>query len=510
MYSEFDIESMPADTLVDRKRLTSTLSWLGRLRPGLCRAVPVAAVLCVLGWCYVSVRANFSWDDAEPEILNYAWRLVNGKSIYNGIDSAPFEFAIYPPIYIWILAFLLKFSGLSFLPAKLITFLSAISIGWATVRIGRAYGKSLQTAIWASFLLFLFPAFLYNSVRAHVQMLAVAFSIWSLVLFLRNRKTETLILSPLLAALAIYTKQTQVALPLAVVTCLLIRDRRRLVPYAGLCGIFCIIPLIWLQKATNGFFLLDTVQLARLSYSFREIPLVFVHHAGPAFIFIGIASLALWRRIRDGNWDVLDCYLGWTFIVTLISLGRPGAHGQYVVELLVVTVLYLVCVTDLSAIRKQSAAIALQLIILLIYTPAFILIEEGRWDIAANKSSGRIYSIVKSGSGPILSQQGSFALFGRGEIYIQLFHFSMLSRAGLWDQSLLLRDIEKRKFSWVVTEFPIERDPSPGSSNWERFTPEMLNALRKNYEQTSLVEPYRLYAPRPVANDELKLFRGMP
>ena len=66
---------------------------LERSQPRLCSIVPAAALLAFAAWCYVSFRPDFSWDDAEPEILNQAWRLARGDGIYRNIDGAPFAFA---------------------------------------------------------------------------------------------------------------------------------------------------------------------------------------------------------------------------------------------------------------------------------------------------------------------------------------------------------------------------------------------------------------------------------
>ena len=101
-------------------------SRLARAHPLLCRWVPIAATLCFLAWCFVSVRSDFSWDDADPEVLNQAWRLARGESIYRGIDTPPFTFAAYPPFYFALTALLLKFTGLSFLPARLPVFPGSI------------------------------------------------------------------------------------------------------------------------------------------------------------------------------------------------------------------------------------------------------------------------------------------------------------------------------------------------------------------------------------------------
>jgi hypothetical protein len=463
-------------------------------RPLLCRFVPAVAIICVLAWCFISIRSNFSWDDSEPEILNQAWRLARGESIYHGIDSPPYAFAPYPPVYFAIVAGILKLTGLSFLPAKMVSFLAALAICGALIYLSRAWSAQSRSGVWTCYLLFLIPAFLYNALRSQVQMLAVAFSIWSLVLFMRNRRFETLVFSPLLAALAFYTKQTQIALPAAMAVYLLIRNRRWFLPYLSVLALAGSIPFIWLQRVSRGSFFLDTVQLARLSYDVRTIPQIFLHHAGPVAIFLVIALCLVYRRFRSGIVEPVDLYFICVFFVTLISLGRIGAHGQYVLELLVVTMVYLLRTTNLPEINGQNLWVSVQVFLLLLYAPAFVFLEEGLWDITANRASEQIYSVIRGQSGPVLSQQGSFALFGRGEIYIQLFHFTGLSRSGAWDQSRILDEISNHKFSYVITEFPVEK-PAMEETSRERFTPEMISALRKNYRRANVVNPYFVYTP---------------
>jgi hypothetical protein len=328
-----------------------------------------------------------------------------------------------------------------------------------------------------------------------VQMMAVALSLWSLVFFVRDRRLETLVVSPILAVLAFYTKQTQVALPLAMGAYLLVRKRRWFIPYVATGAIAGILPLLWLQEVSGGYFLYDTVDLARLSYDAMQIVPVFLHHAGPLFLFMAAAALACRRRLRATRWEEVDFYLVSVFLVTLVSLGRLGAHGQYVLELLVVTMTYLLRTLDSLRIRRKDALVAVQILFLFIYTPLFISVEEGLRDMACNRAAAKIYPLLRAGTGPILSQQGSFALFARGEIHIQLFHFTALSRAGLWDQSSLLKEIDGHRFSWVITEFPIE-NPVWSADDRERFTPEMAEALRRNYRREQAFYPYYLYRPR--------------
>jgi hypothetical protein len=460
----------------------------------LIRLVPAVAVLCFLGWCIVSLRSDFAADDADPEVLNQAWRLARGESIYRGIDAPPYAFAAYPPVYFALAAIPMKFVGLSFLPAKLISFIASLFIAWAFVYLAREWNQNRSGGLWAAFFLFLIPAFLYNSARCQVQMTAVAFSVWSLVFFLRNRWADTVIISPLLAVLAFYTKQTQVALPLAMAGYLFFRNRRRLIPYLATLSIAGLVPLLLLQKFTGGLFLFDTVQLARLAYNIYFIPLIFLHHAGPILPFIVLALVISWHRFKNGTWDATDWYFGCVVITTVISLGRLGAHGQYVLELIVVTLLCLLRNTTLPRIEGHEALVSAQVLLLLIYAPLFVSLEEGLEAISASRAAPAVYHLLQSRPGPIVSQQGSFPLFSRGEIYIQLFHFTALSRAGTWDQSRLLKDFENHTISSVITQFPIEMGVQTDSDQ-ERFTPEMLQSLRKNYHLWHTIYPYYIYAP---------------
>jgi hypothetical protein len=484
-------------------------SRMASLRLTLCAIVPAAAILCLLAWCYVSCRWNFSWDDAEPEILNLAWRVASGQDVYRGIESPPYAFAVYPPLYYAVVALPMRWTGLGFLPAKLVSLLSSLAIAWALVLLARRWKLGAGEGCWAACLLFLIPAFLYNAVRCHPQTMAVALSLWSLVFFLRNRWLDTVVISPILSVLAIYTKQTQLALPVALLLYLALRNRRWLWPFLATTLIAGMLPLLWLQKATAGFFLYDIIGLSRLSYMAWQIPGIFIHHAGPIFLFIGLALTTSWRRFRERRWEVVDLYLATVVLTTIVSLGRIGAHTQYVVELLVAVLLFLLRTTGLYSMRGRDALLAFQVLFLVIYAPLYVFLEEGLEGMAKNRVAGEVYKLVQNGTGPILSQQASFSLFGRGEVYLELMHFTTMSRIGLWDQQLLLREMEKHTFSWIITEFSAERGRL-SADDQERFTVESVSALRRNYQLCKIIHPYYIYGPRSPDSQPMAYGSGVP
>jgi hypothetical protein len=466
---------------------------LARAEPTLERLVPWAALVVFLLWAPFLVPAFHSPDDAEPEILNGAYRLSRGLPLYHGTEGPPWVITPYPPLYTALVAAGLRITGLSYRPARALSLVSSAALGLALATLSRRWYGSWRPGLRAGCLLLLVPAVLYNCGRPHPQMLAVTLSLWSYVLF-ESKGALSRLASPLLAVLAVYTKQTQIALPLAAVLFLFWRERARLVPYVLALGVFAVPPLLWLESTTRGAFLDSIGRLALLPYDFTQLFTVPIQHMGIFFLFIGLAAHRLARRLRERTIEPLDVYLAVLALVTLPTLARLGAHSQYVLELLVLIAVYLLRHGGLRPQPGGEGAWSLQLAALLVYAPLFVLVQEGPFERSSFESAPKVRDLVLSAPGPIISQQGSFSLFTRGEIHVQLFHFMGLTRTGVWDESPLLRELTEHRVAWVITESPLE-SPLTGSPQEERFTPELWRALGQNYERRAQYGPYYVYAP---------------
>jgi hypothetical protein len=473
-----------------------TVALEGRLR----RLVPLGALVVVALWAPLVAAARHSWDDADPEVLNSAWRLACGRPLYHAIDAPPWVVNPYTPLYPLVVAAGLRVTGLSYRPARLVSLVAFAAIVLALVRLARRFGRGTAEALWSAALLLLVPAVLYNVARPHPQMLAVALSLWSFVLFESPRRTLSELASPLLAVLAVYTKQDQFVLPLALGAWLLWRDRPRFVRYATAVAALGLVPVPFLQAATGGTFLESVVGLNLLPYDPAQVAPVLIAHAGIFFGFLGLALARLGPRLRRLEVEPLDAYFALLVPVTVASLGRAGAHGQYVVDLLVVGVVYLLGHGGLRFPAGREAVACVQLGLLLAYAPAFVLLQEGPWDRASLRSAPAVRALLSTEPGPILSQQGSFPLFTRGEIHVQLFHFAALARQGRWDERPLLREVEEGRLGWVVTEFPLEGEADADAR--ERFTPELRSALARHYVRRAFLDPYYVYAPRRTAGPQ--------
>lgn len=469
----------------------------GRARQILLRLVPIAALVFFLAWIYVSVRSTHAWDDAEPELLTQAWRLAQGSPIYTGIDSPPYTHAVHGPLFPGVVSLALRVTGLNYLPAKAITCLAVLALGLAVLQLSRRWDGETRSGFLAVCLLFLIPAFLYNATRVHPQMLAVALSVWSLAFFIRGRFLDTAVVSPVFAVLALYTKQSQIALPLAMAIYLLLRNRRWFLPYATVGALAGLLPLVWLQYETGGQFLRHVTLLANFTYSTQRFPLLFLEHAGPFLPLLVMALPVLVRRLRENSWEEVDLYLLAAFGVACFTLGGLGAHTQYVVELSVVVILFLLRTGAFSSTKVRDAILTFQILGLLIYTPIFIW-QKAQFALASYRAAESILPILRGEPGPIVSEQASLALFSGREPFIKLFDYGDYARQGKWDERKLLSEIEDRRIAWVITEFPIE-EPLEEGKHTQRFNPAVVDAVRSHYRRAHVFPPYYLYRPRDPA-----------
>src|SRR5512142_932606 len=104
------------------------------------RLVPFWALVVVALWAPLVSDARHSWDDADPEVLNHAWRLACGRPLYRAIDGPPWIVNPYTPLYPLVAAAGLRVTGLSYRPARLVSLVAFAAIVIALVRLARRSG----------------------------------------------------------------------------------------------------------------------------------------------------------------------------------------------------------------------------------------------------------------------------------------------------------------------------------------------------------------------------------
>jgi hypothetical protein len=92
--------------------------------------------------------------------------------------------------------------------------------------------------------------------------------------------------------------------------------------------------------------------------------------------------------------------------------------------------------------------------------------------------------------GPVLSSELSMVILAGQPIYFDPFGYEQARRAGLWDPSKLVHEIETQQFPMILLE-------NPGSVlHQRRWPPQMSTAIEENYEGTEQMRGIVIYRPR--------------
>lgn len=97
--------------------------------------------------------------------------------------------------------------------------------------------------------------------------------------------------------------------------------------------------------------------------------------------------------------------------------------------------------------------------------------------------------MVSRAEGPIIGDEyiGLVTLQGK-KLYLEPFIATQLARSGLWDQSPFVKDIVNQKFPLILLTDPISR---------ERWTDEMIDAIRQAYRPDEAFDVVTVFRPRP-------------
>jgi len=108
-------------------------------------------------------------------------------------------------------------------------------------------------------------------------------------------------------------------------------------------------------------------------------------------------------------------------------------------------------------------------------------------------AAAQVERLVRGTPGDVLGEEMSFTVTTGHRIFLQPFEFTQLAEEGRWDQRPLLAAIRSGQFSLVVLRFPAGQDPG-----WhrERFTPQMLEAIRERYRLQQVIGTYFVYVPK--------------
>jgi hypothetical protein len=174
-------------------------------------------------------------------------------------------------------------------------------------------------------------------------------------------------------------------------------------------------------------------------------------------------------------------------LLTLLAAGAPGSSRNYAIE----AGLGLAIAAGLAfAWLYQhpwhwSAAARLLLIGLLGWQAVtfWVLPERayGRRPPTSQATAGRqnlLRFLTSTSHGPVLSEDPGLLL--QAELPIEYYDPSLMQKladAGVWDETLLVEQLQQRHFSVILTEVDLEREPERAG----RWTAATVAAIRQHY-----------------------------
>lgn len=486
-----------------------------------------AAALIFLLYTAVSVFYPYPLDYSEAPLVDQAMRLVAGQNIYRlDISSPPYTVANYPPLYVLALTPFVGLFGPSFLAGRAISLLCALATGTFLALILYSQTKDRVAAVITGLLFLAIPYVTHWSSLLRIDLLALALSTAALYvlvrwptepndgrpltanrtdgnggqrsavagLFLQERKT---VVVALLLVAAVYTRQSYaLAAPLAAFVWLWPHDRRQAIRLAVITGGLVLLLFLLLNLLTQGGFFFHVVtanvnefRMEQLTWNLQRL-----RQAAPILLILGAAVLFLAPR-RWPIWPLLIPYLIGSFFSAL-TIGKIGSNVNYFLELS--AALSLVAGAFIAWSRGRSWLRAALLVLLALQTRWLLstTLDEFVAPWTARRSETADLSdmarLVEETEGPVLADEymGLITLSDR-PLHFQPFEVTQLAWAGLWDQTAFVESIHNQEFPLILVyhhpSFPLHE---------ERWTAEMLAAIRRYYILADVLADNYIYRPR--------------
>ncbi len=299
-------------------------------------AVLAALVFGVMYFLVAIPRVFYPYDldFFEDSLLMQSLRIANGQPIY-APPNADFVPHVYMPLYTWLGGLLLKITGPSFVPLRLMSLAATI----ATAVMIYASARRESGLRWIGFVcagLFLggyrISGFWYELVR--VDSLFVTLALAGLLLGVYGgRSNGWLILLAGVCALMFWTKQTGLIFAVGLTVYLLFTVGRRAWLFASMFGALAIAPLVVLNASTAGWFTYyafgvassNSIEITRLVdyVRFELLGLML----GLSVMAVGAGALCIRRAgvgaIRDQPW-----LIGIAAAVFISGAGRASVGGN--------------------------------------------------------------------------------------------------------------------------------------------------------------------------------------
>jgi len=450
---------------------------------------------------FVGLTPPYQLDYGEGIVLWFAQELARGHAIYKSLDVFPYASSNYPPVALLLSVALMPIFGDGYLGGRLLNFAAALIIAALIFRLVRDETRNSRAALIAA-LLFGGSPYIYHWIPLfRVDLLGLAFAfagVFFVLQWQRQRRAVYFLLFTFSFLLALYTKHTLFAAPVAAFLALFQRDKRAAFAFAcalGASGGAIYLALDWF---THGGFTAGLID-SNATVFLPEQLLALLNHFALTFPILLLLAAGSWvDRVRAKKIGVREGY-ALIFFAALAMAGRVGAWENYFFEALALGCLFAgFQISNFKfrilnfPIRNSQFAILLliQLALFARTTDPRIAADLVARDLPANRA---LSALLARTEGVILSEDmGALATSGKPVAYYT-YQYSMLARSGKWDQRFELDGLREQKFPLVILEQGTREDVE----HYRRFTREFVSTLDRHYALAQTIGKYRVYTPAP-------------
>lgn len=445
-----------------------------------------------------AVAFPYQLDYGEAPLADQALRLSRGQTIYRAdLSEPPYTISNYPPLYVALLAVGVRLVGpeASFAVGRT---LSAIAVWVASAClfvIVYSQTRSRMAGMVAAAMMVAFPYVVYWSSLMRIDSLALALSLGGLALLVTTPVSlRRVCLAAALLVAAIFTRQTYaLAAPAAAATWLFAQDRRQAVVLIALVGGATCLLVLALEAWTHGGFFFNVVtanvnefRIDTVEYHWKRLRTM---AAIP--LLVGAVSTVLGRRLNPLRMLAVPYLMA--AVLSALTIGKVGSHVNYLLEMCAALSLsagIVVAVVETRAPR--STAYAVLLLGLCAGCGRMIAFARGEFshELRERRASveqiGRLSRAVAQAPGRVLADEYMGILTQQGRpIFLQPFEMTQLARAGRWDETPFLTSIENGDYDLIIL---YDKPWLEG-----RWTPRMLEAIRRRYVVTEVVAGNEVY-----------------
>ncbi|MCD4781345.1 MAG: glycosyltransferase family 39 protein [Candidatus Omnitrophica bacterium] len=515
----------------------------------ICLAVLFLLVQCAAYLLYAYQIATFPYDvnGGEGLVFQSAYAMSQGVPVFTPLNQEPFFVMNYPALYAFLLSLLIRLFGPQLILGRLISIIAAVLSAYAIGRFVYARSKNNMAALFSAFL-FVSSGWVHIwSVLVRVDMLAVMFSVWGLVLFIEGdtqNNMKKICLAAGLFIAALFSRQSSIAAPFSCLALLACRQpngirfnvswndenlKKIMILLSVLTGLGVSL-VIGMLIMTKGQFVYHITRYTLGAFQWdRYFDWMGRFIASHGFVFLLSLGLIFYHGLKR-SWRLEHFFFIFACAIT-VTAGKDGSSLNYFLEIWAAICILTGCALSQTlaldnetlipiplnndqnqfcfsrrfsenirikieqfingfGIKNGLIKIAISLCLLLQLGMLFIKVDRTVPDEYNKKIAQQLNQLVHDAPGEVLLEYAGYAAInGKLSLYSP-FAMTELSDRGHWDQSLLINDIVSQRFDLIVL--------SDIGIHYQSWTEEIVQAVRAHYDLVEKKDFFNLSTDRQM------------